>query len=85
MKSNIITIPSQITKGEELIIIPRSLYERLSECEKIKDISFKTKIMKEKKTIDEIIALGEKELKENKTIIAESSRKALKILYEKSK
>ena len=28
--SNIATIPSRITKGEELVVIPRSLYEKFS-------------------------------------------------------
>jgi len=73
MAKDIITIPSRITKGEELVVIPRSLYEKFSRREA------------EEKIIDEIISLGEKELKEGKTIIAKSSKEALKISYGENK
>jgi hypothetical protein len=70
MAKEIVTIPSRITKGEELVIIPRSLYERI-------------KREREEKIVDRIIELGEKELKEGKTIVAKSSKEALKILHGK--
>ena len=34
MAKNITTISSKITKGEELVVIPRSLYEKFSRWEK---------------------------------------------------
>jgi hypothetical protein len=71
MAKNTVIIPSKITKGEELVIIPRSLYEKF----------FRWK--KEKKIVDRIIAQGEKELKERKTIIAKSSKEALRIFHGK--
>jgi hypothetical protein len=70
MAKEIVTIPSRITKGEELVVIPRSLYEKI-------------KREREEKIIDRIIELGEKELKEGKTIVAKSSKEALKILHGK--
>lgn len=33
MMSKIITIPSTVTKGEELVVIPRSSYEKFRELE----------------------------------------------------
>lgn len=71
MAENIITIPSRITKGEDLVVIPRSLYEKIIKKELEEEI------------IDEIISSGERELKERKTIIAKSSKEALKILHGK--
>jgi hypothetical protein len=70
MAKEIVTIPSKITKGEELVVIPRSLYEKI-------------KREREEKIVDRIIELGEKELKEGKTIVAKSSKEALRILYGK--
>ncbi len=71
MIKDIVTIPPRITKGEELVIIPRSLYEKIIK----KDL--------EEEIIDKIIASGEKEIKEGKTIIAKSSKEALKIFHER--
>jgi len=76
MAKNVVTIPQKITKGEELVVIPRSLYEAFSRWEKQRK--------KKEKVIDEIIALGEKELKEGKTIIARSSKEASKKFYAKN-
>jgi len=70
MAKEIVTIPSRITKGEELVVIPRSLYEKI-------------KREREEKIVDRIIELGEKELKEGKTIVAKSSKEALKTLHGK--
>jgi hypothetical protein len=45
MAKEIVTIPSRITKGEELVVIPRSLYEKFSRFEKkikVKKSSLKT-------------------------------------------
>jgi uncharacterized protein (DUF1697 family) len=56
MAKEIVTIPSRITKGEELIVIPRSLYEKFSRFEK------KTKVKKSSlKTIQsKLKAIGKK-------------------------
>ena len=48
MNEAIITIPSKITKGEELIAIPRSLYKKFSRWQR------------EEKIVDEVIASGER-------------------------
>lgn len=77
MANDIITIPSKITKGEELIVIPRSLYEQfLVKQGEVKKVN-------RKRDIDEIIATGERELKEKRTIVANSSKEALKMFYGK--
>ncbi|MGB2762731.1 MAG: hypothetical protein WBC21_04360 [Minisyncoccales bacterium] len=54
-----ITIPKRITKGEELVIIPRKDYERLSD--------FRKKI-KKIKPLDKDIEQSLKEVKAGKTI-----------------
>lgn len=71
MNEAIITIPSKINKGEELIAIPRSLYEKFSRWQS------------EEKIVDKVIASGERELKQGKTIIAKSSKHALKAYVSK--
>jgi len=54
-----ITIPKKITKGEELVIIPRKDYERL--------FDFREKI-KKAKTVDKDIEQSLREVKTGKTI-----------------
>lgn len=56
MEKNIVTIPSKITKGEELVIIPRSLYE---EIKKQTGQKLKTKLF-DKETEKKLRALGKK-------------------------
>lgn len=53
-----------------MIVIPRSFFEKI-------------KREREEKIVDRIIELGEKELKEGKTIVAKSSKEALKIWHGK--
>lgn len=69
MQETIITIPSSIAKGEELIAIPRSVFEEFSRWKK------------ERRMVDEVIASGEDALKKGQTIVADSSKEALKILH----
>lgn len=65
MTKNTITIPKKITKGEELVVIPRSLYEKFFHREKeIKEVLNKVK-------------RGRKAYKEGKTYIVDSPRKLL--------
>ena len=66
----IITIPRRITHGEELIILTREEYER-----RVRQTGEILRTLK-------IIAQGEKELKEGKTIIAASLKEALKTYAE---
>jgi hypothetical protein len=56
MAKEVVTIPSRITKGKELVVIPRSLYEKFSRIEK------KTKVKKSSlKTIQpKLKAIGKK-------------------------
>lgn len=62
MAKNIVTIPQKITKGEELVVIPRSLYEKLSQWEKeLKEVLVK-------------IERGRKALREGKTYVVKSPR-----------
>jgi len=39
MAKNIVTIPSKITKGEELVVIPRSLYEKFYQKKQLLSLS----------------------------------------------
>jgi hypothetical protein len=65
MTNNIATIPSKITKGEELVVIPRSLYEKfLVWQEEVKDALAKVK-------------RGRKNYQEGKTYVADSPRDLL--------
>jgi len=67
-----LTIPKSITHGEELIVVRRSEYERL--------IQHKEEVRHALR----VIAEGEKEYREGKTIKASSLKEALKI-YAKRK
>jgi hypothetical protein len=63
---NVVTIPQQVTKGEELVVIPRSLYEKFSWIEgEIEDVLGK-------------VRRGRKALKDGKTHIVDSPRELLK-------
>jgi len=65
MGKNIVTIPQKLTKGEELIVIPRSVYEKFSHWEK---------------ELEEVLAKverGKKALKERKTYVVKSPRELL--------
>jgi len=65
MAKNIVTIPSKITKGEELVVIPRSLYEEFSRWkEEIKEVLKK-------------VERGKKAYKEGKTYVVKSPRELL--------
>ena len=65
MRENIVKIPSRFTKGEDLVIIPRSLYEKFSYWDKeLKEVLLKVK-------------RGRKALKEGKTYVVDSPRKLL--------
>jgi hypothetical protein len=73
MAKEIVTIPSRITKGEELVVIPRSLYEKFSRFEKkikttkvsLKTIQPKLKAIGKKisqKEIDEAVNWARKKI-----------------------
>jgi hypothetical protein len=65
MAKNIITIPQKMTKGEELVVIPRSLYEKFSQRDKeLKEVLAK-------------IERGRKALREGKTYVVKSPRDLL--------
>lgn len=66
MTKNTITIPKKIAKGEELIVIPRSLYEKFVRWER------------ELKEVLEKVERGKKAYREGKTYIVESPRELLK-------
>jgi hypothetical protein len=66
MAKEIVTIPSRITKGEELVIIPRSLYEKFFRWEK------------ELKEVLEKVERGKRAYREGKTYIVKSPRELLK-------
>jgi len=76
---NVFRIPSEITKGEELVILPRSLYEKFFVWLN------KNSQAKQYKEIEEIISSGDEELRKGQTIIADSSKDALKLYGRKSK
>ncbi|KPJ56784.1 hypothetical protein AMJ49_03880 [Parcubacteria bacterium DG_74_2] len=65
MSKNVISIPSKITKGEELIVIPRSLYEKFVLWEK------------EVKDVLEKVERGRKAYREGKTYEVKSPRELL--------
>jgi hypothetical protein len=58
MANNTITIPKEMAEGGDLVIIPRSKYEKLLRWQK--------KIKWEEKDTDEAIRIFEKERKEGK-------------------
>lgn len=65
MAKNIVTIPRKITRGEELVVIPRSLYEKFSQWEKeLKEVLAK-------------VERGKKALREGKTYVVKSPRDLL--------
>lgn len=65
MAKNIVTIPRKITRGEELVVIPRSLYEKFSQWEK----ELKEALAK--------VERGKKALREGKTYVVKSPRDLL--------
>lgn len=66
MAKSVVIIPSKITRGEELIVIPRSLYEKLSYWEKeLKEVLAK-------------VERGRKAYKKGKTFVVKSPRELLK-------
>lgn len=65
MTKNTITIPKKITKGEELVVIPRSLYEKFSRWDKeLKEVLAKVK-------------RGKKAYKKGKTYVVKSPQELL--------
>ena len=68
-------------KPSEVILRWKDFQKLLKKIE-IEDIYYNVSETKRiKENIDEIIATGERELKENKTIIADSSKEAVRMFY----
>jgi len=63
---SVTTIPRKITKGEELVVIPRSLYNKFSWLEAETEDALRK------------VRRGKKALRENKTHVLNSPRELLK-------
>ena len=75
-KTSTINIPKFLLEKEGVVLLRKKIYDRL--LNQLFQQEMVLKKLKEEKEVDMIIALGEKELKEGKTIIADSSKNALK-------